>query len=89
MKPCCHNLDTVVQTKIGACVQLLWSESGQLSETYCSIDIVPTFNVAPIDPLRLAEIVNTAMLEDPRPVNWLRYKEQEEKALWIGIKDYM
>ena len=69
----CENcIATVVQTKIGACIQLLWKEEKDKSPTYCSIDLVPVFNVAPTDPMELAEMVNTGMLREPRPINWFR-----------------
>ena len=66
---------TVVQTKIGACIQLVWQNEAYFGNRpiYCSIDLVPTFKVAPVDPLELASIVNRGMLKEPRPMNWFRY----------------
>ncbi len=64
---CDNCVATVVQTKIGACIQLVWCR-----DFYCSIDLVPAFNVPTMHPLDLAKIVNRGMLEHPRPVNWHR-----------------
>ncbi len=71
-----RSFKAVVQTKIGACVQLLWSgEPGDdnSAAVYCSIDLVPTFSVESIETLQLAKLVNTGMLKEPRPDNWFRY----------------
>ncbi len=64
---CDNCIFTVVQTKIGLCVQLIWN-----GNVYCSIDLAPTFNVPPVKPLDLARMVNNGMLREPRPLNWYR-----------------
>jgi hypothetical protein len=62
-KQCKHCMVTVSQTKIGIGLQFLW-KSLMFGEDiiYCSVDLVPTFNIKDIAPLNLARIVNTAMI---------------------------
>ncbi len=63
--PCSQCPRAVTQTKIGACIQLVWKE-----RTYCSMDLVPVFNIEALDSLKLAKIVNNGMVREPRPTNW-------------------
>ena len=76
---CKHCAPTVTQTKVGICLQFQWrSPADEL--VYCSIDIVPTYSVQPIDSFALARIVNQAMLQDVQPDGWLRYLETYAKS---------
>jgi hypothetical protein len=68
----------VSQTKVGAGLQFLWkSDSGEL--IYCSVDLVPSFNIQGIEPLELANIINSAMLSK-RPEGWFDYMRKYAKA---------
>jgi hypothetical protein len=62
---------TVSQTKMGACLQFLWSPE----KVYCSVDLVPTFKIKKITALELARIANTAMLTE-KPEGWFRYLQK-------------
>ncbi len=76
---------TVSQTKIGVCLQFEWLLHDPAASSkwprwpsdrrsvYCSVDLVPAFNVEPINCIELARIVNSAMLfTERRPRGWVQ-----------------
>jgi hypothetical protein len=73
-KQCKKCAVTVSQTKMGVCLQLFW-QSGDGFKIYCSIDLVPTFPIINMKALKLASIVNSAMIQT-QPPGWLRYLEK-------------
>ena len=75
----CPNCGVAVsQTKIGICLQFQWNPakkwcSNTFEPVYCSVDLVPTFNIPPIDTIKLAESVNKAMLNKNGPRGWFKH----------------
>ena len=69
----CNRCNVVVsQTKIGPCLQLRWrGEDGR--KVYCSIDLIPQFNIEPIRDRELTRIVNGGMLECEDPEGSFKY----------------
>jgi hypothetical protein len=77
-KQCKSCMVAVSQTKVGNGLQLLW-KSGKEGEIYCSMDVVPVFQIKGILPLELARLINTAMLME-QPEGWLNYITKYAKA---------
>jgi hypothetical protein len=77
-KQCDSCIVAVSQTKVGIGLQFLWKSDNE-EEIYSSVDLVPTFNINPIDPLDLARIINSAMLSQ-RPDGWFNYMKKYAKA---------
>jgi hypothetical protein len=48
-------------------------------QLYCSVDVVPVFNIQGIQPLHLANILNSAMLNQ-RPDGWMNYMRKYANA---------
>ncbi len=69
-RPCqCAKCAVVVsRTKIGACLQFEWKHSG--ISAYCSMDIVPKFNIQPTPAMELAFIINTGMASLKNKTIW-------------------
>ena len=62
----------VSQTKSGICLQFQW-RSPEGKYIYCSMDLVPTFGIRPMEATKLAKVVNTAMLASPESQpGWFR-----------------
>jgi hypothetical protein len=77
-KQCKYCIVTVSQTKVGVGLQFLWtSDMGE--QLYCSVDVVPVFNIQGIQPLHLANILNSAMLNQ-RPDGWMNYMRKYANA---------
>ncbi len=64
---CCRCSVAVSRTKIGACLQFSWTKSA-----YCSIDIVPKFDIEPVESMKLAFMINRGMANLPPDV-WFRH----------------
>ena len=63
---------TVSQTKKGVALQLEWvSDNG--TRVYCSIDLIPMFQIEPIPPLRLTRLIVENMIGDDPPQGWLSF----------------
>ena len=67
---------TVSQTKIGVCLQFQWQSDIKSNidykPIYCSVDLVPTFQIPSTDTRKLAESVNRAMLQEDSPRGWFK-----------------
>ena len=77
---------TVSQTKIGICLQLQWrSDMKKLFKSshqliYCSVDLVPTFQISQIETVKLAESVNRAMMQENSPKGWFKHLTNYSKC---------
>jgi hypothetical protein len=67
-----------MQTKVGVGLQFLW-KSPSNKDIYCSVDVVPVFNIRGIQPLYLANILNSATLTQ-KPEGWFNYMKKYAKA---------
>jgi hypothetical protein len=68
-KQCMNCMVAVSQSKIGICLQFIWT-SDKGKEVYTSVDLIPTFGIIGKAPLQLARAVNLAMLNQ-KPEGWL------------------
>ena len=68
-KECCV---FVSQSKIGICLQLLMTDK-KGNKTYCSIDLIPMFEIETILDTDLAKIVNDGMLGVGHPKDCFKY----------------
>ena len=74
---------TVSQTKSGVALQFEWetkNDKGEMEKIYTSIDLIPIFPIKPIQAMKLARIIMTAMLGPNRrapypdpPQGWLSF----------------
>ena len=62
----------VSQSKIGICLQLLLTNN-QGTKAYCSIDLIPMFEVETILDADLFKITNEGMLKIDHPRDWSKY----------------
>ena len=77
---CEHCIVTVSQTKSGVALQLIFDgKKGRY--IYCSIDLIPVFNIKPILTMQLTRLIVTPMLSDDPPLTWLNF-------LFKYAKDY-
>ena len=60
----------VSRTKLGICLQFHWSHEGIEEPFYCSIDLVPVYNIKPVDTKRVIRLVNRAMISKSHPQEW-------------------
>jgi hypothetical protein len=77
-KQCINCIVTTSQTKVGIGLQFLW-KSPSNEKVYCSVDLVPVFDIEGIHPLHLAKIINVAMLNE-RPEGWMNYMSKYANA---------
>ena len=64
----------ISQTKSGIALQLEWEQLGKDSKNiYCSIDIIPIFQIEKISAMDLARLINENMLRDDSPAEWLTF----------------
>ena len=66
---CKHCAVAVSQTKVGPCLQFEYGDDNGI--VYCSVDLIPMFNVKEMKAVELARIVVEGMLER-RPAGWLK-----------------
>ena len=77
-KQCKHCAVAVSQTKVGPCLQFEYSgfnlpQHGlQDTTVYCSVDLIPMFNIEEMEAMALARIGNQSMLKY-RPMGWFKY----------------
>ena len=66
---------TVSQTKSGICLQFEfeWRDKDVVHDIYTSVDLIPIFVIEPIPVMRLARIINEAMLAPGAPEGWLSF----------------
>jgi hypothetical protein len=76
---CKNCVVAVSQTKIGVCLQFLWARSTRAKGIYVSVDLIPPFKVEDIDPLKLARIINTGIIQN-RPKGWFKYLQKYVKS---------
>ena len=60
---------TVSQTKVGPCLQFEYGDENGL--VYCSVDLIPMFNIREMEAVELARIAVRGMLEQ-RPAGWFK-----------------
>jgi hypothetical protein len=78
LKQCKSCIVSVSQTKVGLGLQFLW-RSPLNEDVYCSVDLVPVFDIEGIHPLHLAKIINVTML-NKRPEGWMNYMSKYANA---------
>ena len=73
----------VSQTKRGVALQFEWVNGSNVKSTriYCSIDLIPMFQIEPIPAMRLAKLIIDCMICDDPPEGWLNF-------LFKYAKDY-
>ena len=57
----------VSRTKMGICLQFEWKDDNMKQPAYCSIDLVPVYNVRPIETKIVLRLVNSSMLQQFHP----------------------
>ncbi len=59
------------------------------ADIFCSVDIVPKFDIQPVSSLELARSVNRAMLGPFRPKGWFKYLKNYVSAhRMVNLRDY-
>ena len=65
---------TVSQTKSGIALQFNWiAEEDGMKRVYCSIDLIPVFQITPMPTIRLTRLIVENMLSDDAPPGWLNF----------------
>ena len=68
---------SVSQTKSGVALQFLWewrkAAPYQVRKIFCSIDLIPVFPIQQVTTMKLAKMINSAMLSIEHPIGWLNY----------------
>ena len=78
----------VSRTKMGVCLQFEWRHVDIKQPAYCSIDLVPVYNVRPIETKNLLRLVNSSMLQRSHPPGWFSHiknylkEDQVVNDLW-------
>ena len=60
----------VSRTKMGICLQFLWLHEQIEKPFYCSIDLVPAYNIIPKNIKSVIQMVNMAMIGKYHPKGW-------------------
>ena len=85
-KQCEQCAVTVSQTKSGVALQLefVWQGTYFDQNIFCSIDLIPVFQIEPIQTMKLARLINDGMLCENAPEGWLKFLIKYPK----DYKDY-
>ena len=67
---CVDCLVCVSRTKMGICLQFEWRDDGVSKPVYTSIDIVPVFNIKPIDTKSVIGLMNSTLIGPSHPPGW-------------------
>ena len=70
-KQCKYCAVVVSQTKVGVCLQFEYV-SQLLGIIYCSVDLIPMFNIREMPSMGLAKIFINALLGPDRPLGWFK-----------------
>lgn len=70
---CPHCVICVSRTKMGVCLQFEWHHEEIEKLVFCSIDLVPVYNVEPEDTKDVIRLVNVSMLGLSHPPGWYNH----------------
>ena len=70
---CVDCIVCVSRTKMGVCLQFEWKDDDMEKPAYCSMDLVPVYNIRPIDTKVVLKLVNSSMLQRFHPSGWFSH----------------